>query len=565
MRMTPPDRRVITFYSYKGGVGRTMALANVAHRLANVHALRVIVVDWDLEAPGLHRFFGLTSEQAAKAPGVLDYFLAWREALERQAPEPPSVGEWLVPIVDEAHKPRYGSVSVLTAGALDEQYQRKLAGFHWQDFYESGSGAAAVETLRDQLAEAADVVLIDSRTGLTDAGGICTLQIPDGVVLMTTPNEQSLAGIERVAESIFCASPESRAGRERARMWFVPSRVPSVEETFLSDQWFAEKRPWFEEGVNRGMWRKEDHPQGIRSYEIPHRSRWSLREVVLDERIGVDTKDPLWQAYERLTDALLRWVRGEPSLPLEVPSKAEKGAADRRDVAALEEAVNDAERRGDMLGMGMSLVDLVLALYMANRDDEAIRKAEQAGGIFLSRGAWQEYSESLYVLALALNSSGRWSEAEPIIVKGLDVSRKLGHRLREIGFLMERAEAYLGLEQHNKTITALQNAEDILRALPDSLSDPSHLYLAGDTYRKLKKVRDAARCFRESARLAQLHVRKDAEVMPLRSLIDLSTAGEPLPDIDALRARLAELTGEPAPPPPSPPKPPRKRARRAPS
>src|SRR5215468_7238933 len=47
--MTPPDRRVITFYSYKGGVGRTMALANVAYRLANTHGLKVIAVDWDLE------------------------------------------------------------------------------------------------------------------------------------------------------------------------------------------------------------------------------------------------------------------------------------------------------------------------------------------------------------------------------------------------------------------------------------------------------------------------------------------------------------------------------------
>lgn len=171
MTKTPPDRRVITFYSFKGGVGRTMAVANVAYRLANKHGLKVIAVDWDLEAPGLHRFFGISAKAAAKADGVLDYFTAWKEAKKRQDPAPPDVSEWILPIADEKHKPRFGQLSLLTAGRLDGTYDARLAGFHWQSFYADDAGGAAVETLREQLAGKADVVLIDSRTGLTDAGG----------------------------------------------------------------------------------------------------------------------------------------------------------------------------------------------------------------------------------------------------------------------------------------------------------------------------------------------------------------------------------------------------------
>ena len=52
---------ITTFYSYKGGVGRTMALANIAVLLAK-EGLRVLIVDWDLEAPGLHRYFQLEDE-----------------------------------------------------------------------------------------------------------------------------------------------------------------------------------------------------------------------------------------------------------------------------------------------------------------------------------------------------------------------------------------------------------------------------------------------------------------------------------------------------------------------
>src|SRR4051812_6902216 len=48
--------RIVTFYSYKGGVGRTFALANIAVLLAR-RGKRVLIMDWDLEAPGLHRYF----------------------------------------------------------------------------------------------------------------------------------------------------------------------------------------------------------------------------------------------------------------------------------------------------------------------------------------------------------------------------------------------------------------------------------------------------------------------------------------------------------------------------
>jgi MinD-like ATPase involved in chromosome partitioning or flagellar assembly len=45
-----------TFYSFKGGVGRSMALANVAELLCR-YGLKVLIIDFDLEAPGLERFF----------------------------------------------------------------------------------------------------------------------------------------------------------------------------------------------------------------------------------------------------------------------------------------------------------------------------------------------------------------------------------------------------------------------------------------------------------------------------------------------------------------------------
>jgi MinD-like ATPase involved in chromosome partitioning or flagellar assembly len=48
--------KVYTFYSYKGGVGRTMAMANVG-ALLSIWGKKVLMIDWDLEAPGLENYF----------------------------------------------------------------------------------------------------------------------------------------------------------------------------------------------------------------------------------------------------------------------------------------------------------------------------------------------------------------------------------------------------------------------------------------------------------------------------------------------------------------------------
>src|SRR6201995_579186 len=67
------DGKIVTFYSYKGGTGRTMALSNVAWILAS-NGLKVLVVDWDLDSPGLHRYFHpfLDSKLVAATPGVIE-------------------------------------------------------------------------------------------------------------------------------------------------------------------------------------------------------------------------------------------------------------------------------------------------------------------------------------------------------------------------------------------------------------------------------------------------------------------------------------------------------------
>jgi MinD-like ATPase involved in chromosome partitioning or flagellar assembly len=62
------------FYSYKGGAGRTVASANIGAALAKL-GKRVLVIDMDFEAPGLHTVFGVEKTCVYKQRlGIQHYF-----------------------------------------------------------------------------------------------------------------------------------------------------------------------------------------------------------------------------------------------------------------------------------------------------------------------------------------------------------------------------------------------------------------------------------------------------------------------------------------------------------
>src|SRR5947207_7956161 len=88
--------QVITFYSYKGGVGRSMALANVAVLLAK-WGKKVLVVDWDLEAPGVEHFFadGNALNELQQKRGLIDILTK----LSERPSTPVTENDWLPHVV----------------------------------------------------------------------------------------------------------------------------------------------------------------------------------------------------------------------------------------------------------------------------------------------------------------------------------------------------------------------------------------------------------------------------------------------------------------------------------
>jgi tetratricopeptide (TPR) repeat protein/MinD-like ATPase involved in chromosome partitioning or flagellar assembly len=244
-----PSGQIITFYSYKGGTGRTMALANLACLLVRPDSAhrqgvppRVLAIDWDFEAPGLHRYLQpyLEPESAKRfpeAPGCLELFEnlgTGRSAYNHKD----FVGNrqrarTRLRALDLEHyllATRFPGLSLIKAGIFDDDYPRRVSEFDWDDLFHTTVGlfAGVADFLRAQF----EYVLVDSRTGITDTSGICTMLLPDKLVVVFTPNQQSLTGIESLVRKAVAYRKGSPDGRPLT-VFPLPSRVEMARPQLL--------------------------------------------------------------------------------------------------------------------------------------------------------------------------------------------------------------------------------------------------------------------------------------------------------------------------------------------
>jgi hypothetical protein len=313
---------IYTFYSFKGGVGRSMALANIAE-LFYRRGLRVLIVDFDLEAPGLERYFNVpnaqfTTNEILSKRGVIDLLVSYKELCslpemiesdevqknkknDRLIVEP--LANFCVPIYEK--NLNGGDLFLLPAGLRHgnafKEYVDNVQSFDWQDFYANWEGEKFFDWFREAAESFADVVLIDSRTGITEVGGICTHQLADVVLMFVGANQQNLDGTLKMATSLSKKDliESGRKGRKLSLLP-IPSRIDSFEAESLDE--FARSfkstlGQFFPEGLNL-------EANLFTELKIPYLPYYAYQERVAVRETDRDSATDLVKAFERITSLL---------------------------------------------------------------------------------------------------------------------------------------------------------------------------------------------------------------------------------------------------------------------
>ena len=262
--------QIITFYAYKGGAGRTMLLANIAWILAS-SGKNVLAIDWDLESPGLHRYFRpfLNDPELLQWSGVIDFVVD--SSFGSASAGTPASGS----LINSARSlewefPGGGSIDFVPAGRQDTSYALRVNGFDWQHFYDQLGGQQLLQIARAEFRKNYDYTLIDSRGGVSDTAGICTVQMPDSLVACFRLNNQSLRGTAGMVAAI-----QGQRVQEPLRIFPVPMQIDMAEMarlTLARSQMSSIFQPLL---VSQGL-----TPNYLAEVEVPYRPYFAFDEML---------------------------------------------------------------------------------------------------------------------------------------------------------------------------------------------------------------------------------------------------------------------------------------------
>jgi cellulose biosynthesis protein BcsQ len=322
--MTEQPGRIVTFYSYKGGCGRTMALANTAWILA-ANGKRVLTVDWDLEAPGLDKFYrpfidrDALDEHLGVSFLITNYKSAVRNAAGASAHGPgprrtaPSLIAQQFTQLDKHvtavrwRFPSGGRLDLLPAGASNREYGTGMSGFDWDGFMQDYHGDEFIVALQSAMQRDYDYTLIDSRTGMNDVGDVCTALLPDTLVIGFALSDQSLEGAADVAQRVTAYDAD-----KKIRILPVPMRIEDAEAAKM-EAGLAKAQALFQRYV------KGDAPHKYwGKVQIPYKTFYAYEEVLAGFGDRPGQPGSLLAAFERLTNEISRGaVSSLPPLPEE--------------------------------------------------------------------------------------------------------------------------------------------------------------------------------------------------------------------------------------------------------
>jgi CRP-like cAMP-binding protein len=297
-----------------------MCVANTAWILAS-NGLRVLAVDWDLEAPGLHQYFHpfLPDPELRTSSGVIDLIWEFAEAvLNTEDSDEPGWHEKFARISPYSVSIQYnfpdaGTIDFVPAGRQGSSYSALVSSFDWENFYDRLGGGGFLEALKRNMSELYDYVLIDSRTGLSDTAGICTVQFPDILVNCFSLSTQAIDGATAVAASV-----KSQEQNNQIRIFPVPMRVEDGEQDKLDAS-----RDYARDHLGGFLSHLADPERYWGEVEVPYKSFYAYEEILATIGDRPQQENTVLAATERIVSYL---TGGQVTALAAAPAEPERRA-----------------------------------------------------------------------------------------------------------------------------------------------------------------------------------------------------------------------------------------------
>lgn len=326
---------VATFYSLRGGVGRSSALAYTGMILAQ-RGHRVVCVDMDLEAPGLAALFG-HEDKVETNIGTVPLLVALEQG------EKPDFSKHLLRVSDDH------DLYCIPAGHPDAHYARQLNLIDPNQWYreERNPLRALIEGLQEKLPFRPDILLLDSRTGITPLSGPLLFDLADLAMVVFFPHPQAKAGTGALVRALLAArsrrppigddgkflTPEPR---------FIVSPIPAVRVAEVDRRYRTRALDWIQEWLAPAERHRSEEtvliPSEITQF-IPYRET-----LAASDRVQADQREH--EDYQPIAD----WIEG--LLPTEQEEVVEATAFEDRKPSILEEIrfpTGTAEQQEDFL------------------------------------------------------------------------------------------------------------------------------------------------------------------------------------------------------------------------
>ncbi len=191
----------VTFYSYKGGVGRSLLAANIGVLCARRG--KTLLWDLDIEAPGMHNIPGLDPTRTIRE-GFFEWLVAWQES-KKSAKE----ADYTKLVGLACQTPISTQLYILPAFGEKKDFAGLYQEVQWDDFLvrDLDSGLTLFRRALDAFGEAGfETVILDSRTGITDIGGLLAALLPHATVLVGNYGRQNTKGLAHVWKALELAS-----------------------------------------------------------------------------------------------------------------------------------------------------------------------------------------------------------------------------------------------------------------------------------------------------------------------------------------------------------------------